>query len=188
MSEKVPSIKTISLERLVPYARNSRTHSAEQIDKIAASIREFGFLNPIIIDGENGIVAGHGRILAARKLGMDDVPCVEAAHLSEAQKRAYIIADNKLALDAGWDEELLRLEFDELAGLDFDLDLTGFEDDEIDAILEAPQKLREKDVVITPIRMTRILLSIPAGLEIVGIDAVLKSIVVMGGEVDYGGN
>ena len=136
MSEKVPRIKSASVEKLVPYARNARTHSPEQVDKIAASICEFGFLNPVIIDGDNGIVAGHGRVMAARKLGMDDVPCVEASHLTEAQKRAYIIADNRLALDAGWDEELLRLELDDLTDAGFDLELTGFDVDELDVLAD----------------------------------------------------
>lgn len=129
-----PAYKTKPVESLIPYARNSRTHSDEQVDKIAASIKEFGFLNPVIIDGENGIIAGHGRIMAAKKLGLTDVPVVEASHLTDAQRRAYIIADNRLALDAGWDDEMLRIEFEELEGLGFDLELTGFTLDEIDAL------------------------------------------------------
>ena len=128
-----PQYKQQAVEDLIPYARNARTHSDEQVDKIAASIREFGFLNPVITDGDNGIVAGHGRIMAAKKLGMDEVPTVEAAHLTDAQKRAYILADNRLALDAGWDDELLRVEFTELQDAGFDLNLTGFTDDEIAA-------------------------------------------------------
>jgi len=118
---------------LIPYARNSRTHSDAQVSKIAASIKEFGFLNPVITDGRNSIIAGHGRVLAAQRIGMDEVPTLEAAHLSEAQKRAYIIADNRLALDAGWDDEMLRVEFMDLEADDFDLSLTGFELDEIAA-------------------------------------------------------
>jgi len=123
------------VDRLIPCARNSRTHSDAQVAQIAASIKEFGFLNPIIIDGDNGIIAGHGRVLAARKLGLIEVPVVEAAHLSDTQKRAYIIADNKLALNAGWDNELLALELGELGDAGFDLDLTGFELNEINALL-----------------------------------------------------
>ena len=102
------------VEELIPYARNARTHSDEQVAQIAASIREFGFTNPILVDGENGIIAGHGRLLAARKLGMAEVPVIELAGMSEAQKRAYIIADNKLALNAGWDTEMLTIEFGDL--------------------------------------------------------------------------
>ena len=133
-----PQYKTVSVAELVPYARNSRTHSQQQVDKIAASIREFGFLNPVIIDGENGIVAGHGRVLAAQKLGMATLPIIEAAHLTEAQKRAYVIADNRLALDAGWDNDLLKIELADLDEAGFDLSLTGFEIDEIESML-APE-------------------------------------------------
>lgn len=123
-----------SAEALIPYARNARTHSEAQVAQIAASIREFGWTNPILVDGDNGIIAGHGRLLAARKLGMGEVPVIELAGLSEAQKRAYIIADNKMALNAGWDTELLGLELDELEALGFDLALTGFGEDEIAAL------------------------------------------------------
>ena len=133
-----PQYKTVSVAELVPYARNSRTHSPQQVDKIAASIREFGFLNPVIIDGQNGIVAGHGRVLAAQKLGMTTLPVIEAAHLTEAQKRAYVIADNRLALDAGWDNDLLKVELGDLGEAGFDLSLTGFEIDEIESLL-APE-------------------------------------------------
>ena len=119
---------------LIPYARNSRTHSDEQVAQIAASIKEFGWTNPILVDGDNGIIAGHGRIAAARKLGHTQVPVIELAELTDAQKKAYIIADNRLALNAGWDNEMLKLEFDELAELGFDLNLTGFSLDEIAAL------------------------------------------------------
>ena len=119
---------------LIPYARNSRTHSDAQVAKIASSIKEFGFLNPVIVDGDNGIIAGHGRIMAAQKLGIEEVPTIEAAYLSEAQKRAYIIADNRLALDAGWDDEMLRVELQDLQNLDFDLSLTGFDPKELDKL------------------------------------------------------
>ena len=130
---KFPLYKTASVAELIPYARNSRTHSPQQVDKIAASIREFGFLNPIIVDGKNGIVAGHGRVMAAQKLGLASLPVIEAAHLTEAQKRAYVIADNRLALDAGWDMEMLRIEIAELRDLAFDLSLTGFNVEEIES-------------------------------------------------------
>ncbi len=134
---------------MIPYARNSRTHSEAQVAKIAASIKEFGFLNPVIVDGENGIIAGHGRIMAAQKLGLEKVPVVEASHLTEAQKRAYIIADNRLALDAGWDDEMLRVELMELDDLDFDLSLTGFDADELDAFFptEVEAGLTDEDAV-----------------------------------------
>ena len=131
MKNQFPAYKTANTADLVPYARNSRTHSPAQIDKIAASIREFGFLNPIITDGQNGIVAGHGRVLAAQKLGLETLPTIDAAHLTEAQRRAYVIADNRLALDAGWDDEMLRVELKDLGAVDFDLTLTGFDLDEL---------------------------------------------------------
>jgi ParB-like chromosome segregation protein Spo0J len=131
-----PEYKTALVASLVPYARNSRTHSAQQVDKIAASIREFGFLNPIIVDGQNGIIAGHGRVLAAQKLGLDRLPVIEAAHLTEAQRRAYVIADNRLALDAGWDNGLLKVELQDLDAQGFDLTLTGFELGEMAALFD----------------------------------------------------
>ena len=130
-----PEYKQAKVADLVPYARNARTHSDAQVDKIAASIREFGFLNPVITDGENGIVAGHGRVMAAQKLGMDSLPIVSAAHLTDAQKRAYILADNRLALDADWDDEMLRVEFADLSDAGFDLELTGFEPGEIEVFI-----------------------------------------------------
>jgi len=145
-SNKFPTIKTKSIDLLIPYARNSRTHSDVQVGQIAASIKEFGFLNPVIIDGDNGIIAGHGRVLAAKKLGMTELPCVEASHLTDTQRRAYIIADNKLALNAGWDDEMLRLEFDELSSAGFDLDLTGFHESELN-LYEPNYALLEDDSV-----------------------------------------
>lgn len=130
-----PTIEHLAIDALIPYARNSRTHSPEQIAQVAASIREFGFTNPVLIDGEGGIIAGHGRVMAARQLGMAEVPCIRLAHLSEAQRRAYVIADNKLALNAGWDEEMLALEFKDLSDMGFDLSLTGFDLGDIDEML-----------------------------------------------------
>ena len=130
----IPKYKSIDIDLLIPYARNSRTHSDSQVTKIASSIKEFGFLNPILIDKDNGIIAGHCRVMAAQKLGLKEVPVLQIGHLSETQKRAYIIADNRLALDAGWDEEMLRVEFAELADDGFNLELTGFGLDEIDAL------------------------------------------------------
>ncbi|WP_337853613.1 site-specific DNA-methyltransferase [Brachymonas wangyanguii] len=123
------------LQALIPYARNARTHSPQQVAQIAASIREFGWTNPILVDGESGVIAGHGRLLAARQLGLTEVPVIELAHLDDAQRRAYVLADNRLALNAGWDEDLLRLELGELQDLDFDLDLLGFDDDELQTLM-----------------------------------------------------
>jgi len=116
-----------SVDQLIPYARNSRTHSKDQVAQIAASIREFGWTNPILVDGDGTIIAGHGRVMAARKLGETEVPCIELGHLTEAQKRAYVIADNQLALNAGWDMELLKVEMVDLNTDGFDLALLGFD-------------------------------------------------------------
>jgi len=134
---------------LIPYARNSRTHSDEQVSQIAASIREWGWTMPILVDEKGNVIAGHGRILAANKLGIDEAPCMTADGWSEAKRRAYVIADNKLALNAGWDDEMLRVEFGELRDLEFDLSLTGFDDSEIDALFpdEATEGLTDEDAV-----------------------------------------
>ena len=129
----------VPVDSLIPYARNARTHSEEQIAQIAASIREFGWTNPILTDGDKGVIAGHGRLAAARKLELTEVPVIELGHLSPEQKKAYILADNRIALNSGWDEELLKLELQELQGVDFDLDLLGFGDDEIERLLNGDQ-------------------------------------------------
>jgi len=128
-------IEMLPTAQLAPYARNSRTHSDEQVAQIAASMREFGFTNPVLVDEAGGIIAGHGRVMAAKSLGLPAVPCIRLAHLSEAQKRAYVIADNKLALNAGWDEDMLRLELADLKAADFDLGLLGFNADELGELL-----------------------------------------------------
>jgi len=128
-------IEYVETAKLVPYARNSRTHSDEQVAQICASIKEFGFTNPVLIDAEGVIIAGHGRTMAAQRLEMKEVPCLRLAHLTDAQKKAYVIADNKLALNAGWDDEMLAIELKELNAEDFDLSLTGFDDDELAALL-----------------------------------------------------
>ena len=117
---------------LVPYARNSRTHSDAQVAQIAASIREWGWTTPVLVDEEGGIIAGHGRVMAAQRLGIEEVPCMVARGWTDAQRRAYVIADNKLAMNAGWDEDLLRVELGELEGMEFDLGLTGFDDEELE--------------------------------------------------------
>ena len=134
---------------LIPYVNNSRTHSDEQINQVAASIKEFGFTNPVLIDEQDMLIAGHGRIMAAKKLGLDEVPCLVLSGLTEAQKKAYVIADNKLALNAGWDDELLRVELEGLDELGFDLDLLGFSDDELSMLLEPDQVdgLTDEDAV-----------------------------------------
>jgi len=131
-------IETRRVVDLIPYARNSRTHSVAQVAQIAASIKDFGWTNPILIGADNVIIAGHARLLAAQKLGMKEVPVIVLADLTPAQRRALVLADNKLALNAGWDEDLLRMELEELESLDFDLELTGFNSIELDALLRDP--------------------------------------------------
>jgi DNA modification methylase len=148
MSNIFPDYKVLPVDILIPYARNSRTHSPEQVAQIAASIREFGFTNPVLVDENGGIIAGHGRVLAAQKLGMKEVPCIELSHLTTAQRRAYVIADNKLALNAGWDDEMLRIELQELDELGFDLELTGFSLDELNALsIDEVEGLTDEDAV-----------------------------------------
>lgn len=139
-----------AVDRLVPYEKNSRTHSDEQVDQIATSISEFGFVNPILVDSQSGIIAGHGRLMAARKLGLQSVPVLVVDHLTEKQKRAYIIADNKLALNAGWDTVVLSEELKALAADDFDVALTGFTDDELAELLSEEQEEPEGDEEATP--------------------------------------
>ncbi len=130
------NIEIWSVDRLIPYIANARTHSEEQIAKVAASIIEFGFTNPILVDGKDGIIAGHCRLAAARKIGMENVPVVVLDHLSDAQRRAYILADNQLALGSEWDSEVLAAELERLSEDDFDLDLIGFSDDELADLLD----------------------------------------------------
>ena len=130
------SIEYVSLETLIPYANNARKHSGEQVAQIAASIREFGFNNPVLVGADNGIIAGHGRVMAARKLGLEAVPCLRLDHLTETQRKAYILADNRLAeLGGGWDEEMLKLEMEQLQELKFNINFTGFNESEVDALL-----------------------------------------------------
>jgi DNA modification methylase len=144
-------IEVLPLVKLVPYARNARTHSEAQVAQIAGSIREFGFTNPVLIDAADGIIAGHGRVMAARALGLSDVPCIRLAHLTETQRRAYVLADNRIALNSGWDADMLALEVDSLIGDDFDLSLLGFDDAELAALLNQPTDgLTDPDEVPEP--------------------------------------
>ena len=141
-------VEQIGIETLIPYANNARTHSEAQVAQIAASIREFGFNNPVLIDEQSSIIAGHGRVLAARKLELDAVPCIRLNHLSDTQRRAYIIADNKIAMNAGWDNELLVLELKELTEFGVDLDAIGFDSVETNILFNGWQSdidIRDKD-------------------------------------------
>jgi ParB-like chromosome segregation protein Spo0J len=141
MAKHAEKLALIPIDKLIPYANNARVHSEDQIIKLQSSLREFGFVNPVLIDKDYGIIAGHGRVEAAKREGIAEVPCVLVEHLTEAQKRAYILADNRLALDATWDLEMLRVELDALEELDFDLEMTGFSDNEIEALTSTPEGL-----------------------------------------------
>jgi DNA modification methylase len=148
--EGAKQVEWLETKNLIPYAKNSRTHSDTQVAQIAGSIKEFGFNNPVLIDEDNGIIAGHGRVMAAQKLGLQAVPCIRLAHLSDTQRKAYVIADNRLALNAGWDDSMLMLELQELKAEDFNLDLLGFEADELNALLnpiKETEGLTDEDAV-----------------------------------------
>ena len=136
--------ENVKIEKLIPYRNNARTHSDEQVEKIAKSMREFGFINPVLVDGKFNIIAGHGRVLGAKKLGMKEVPCLFIEDLTEEQKRAYIIADNRLAEDAGWDKEMLKIELEELQNLNFDISLTGFEMDDFDFGMDETEVIEDE--------------------------------------------
>lgn len=144
------NMELVEINKLVPYVNNARTHSPEQINKLRSSLREFGFINPVIIDKDYGIIAGHGRVIAAREEGIEKIPCVFADHLTEAQKKAYILADNRMALDAGWDEELLRVEIEALQAEAFDVSLTGFDEKEItDLFKDTQEEVKDDDYDLT---------------------------------------
>jgi len=145
MGRTTTQMELVSITKLVPYANNARTHSPEQIMKLRSSLREFGFINPVIIDKDFGIIAGHGRVMAAKEEGIDEVPCVFVDYLTEAQKKAYILADNRMALDAGWDEEMLKIEIESLQGMDFDIGLVGFDDDELADLFAENDKTEIED-------------------------------------------
>ncbi len=145
MSVTTNKMEIIDIDKLVPYVNNARTHSKEQIAKLRSSLREFGFINPVLIDKNFMVLAGHGRIAAAKEEGIKEVPCVFVEHLSEAQKKAYIIADNRYAEDAGWDDELLKIEMENLSELGFDLGLTGFDEEELSAMFSEDEKEVEED-------------------------------------------
>lgn len=145
MNKTTSEMKLVPIGKLVPYVNNARTHSKEQITKLRSSLREFGFVNPVIIDREFNVIAGHGRILAAKEENIEQVPCVFVDHLTEAQKKAYILADNRFALDAGWDEDMLRVEMEALQGMDFDISLTGFDEAEIADLFAADDNEAQED-------------------------------------------
>ena len=145
MRKTTSEMQLVPIGKLIPYVNNARTHSKEQITKLRSSLREFGFVNPVIIDREFNVIAGHGRILAAKEENIEQVPCVFVDHLTEAQKKAYILADNRFALDAGWDEDMLRVEMEALQGMDFDISLTGFDEAEIADLFAADDNEAQED-------------------------------------------
>ena len=150
MSKTTTEMQLISIDKLVPYVNNARTHSAEQILKLRSSLREFGFVNPIIIDREFNVIAGHGRLMAAKEEGIEEVPCVFVDYLTDAQKKAYILADNRMAMDAGWDEELLKIEMEELQNLGYDLGYTGFDEKELEDLFGIDDKeVKDDDFDLT---------------------------------------
>jgi hypothetical protein len=136
-------IEQIEVEKLIPYARNSRTHNDAQVAQIASSIKEFGFNNPVLVGSDNDIIAGHGRVLAARKLELTNIPCIRLGHLTENQKKAYVIADNRIALNAGWDEEMLKIELADLKETEIDLSLLGFSEAELEMYSLAGKEIEQ---------------------------------------------
>ena len=144
-TNKTTYMEIVAVDKLVPYVNNARTHNAQQIMKLRSSLREFGFINPVIIDKEYNVIAGHGRIMAAKEEGIKEVPCVFVDYLTEAQKKAYILADNRMAMDAGWDEELLKIELEALQVEDFDLGLTGFDEKELASFFDSDDEAKEDD-------------------------------------------
>jgi ParB-like chromosome segregation protein Spo0J len=157
----------VSIDKLIPYVNNARTHSPEQIKKLRSSIREFGFINPVIIDNNYNIIAGHGRVMAAKEEDINDVPCVFVDYLTEAQKKAYIIADNRMAMDAGWDEELLKVELEALQGEAFDLSLTGFDDKEIADFFKTEEEVQDDEYDLTdPEEFAELTESLGAAIEV----------------------
>jgi len=147
MQEKSPTkIEQIDIKKLIPYARNSRTHSDIQVSQIAASIKEFGFTNPVLISDTYDIIAGHGRVLAAKKLGWDSVPCIRLDHLTDTQRRAYVIADNSIALNSDWDFDMLSVEIDELNDFKFDVSLLAFTNEQLSELIGSPEELPDNDL------------------------------------------
>ena len=145
MSKTTTEMQLVDIHKLIPYVNNARTHNVQQINKLRSSLREFGFINPVIIDRDFNVIAGHGRIMAAKEEGINEVPCVFVDYLTEAQKKAYILADNRMAMDAGWDEELLKVEIEALQAEDFDLSLTGFDESELSGFFDTADDAKDDD-------------------------------------------
>lgn len=163
-TRSVQQVEQIPVSDLIPYARNARTHSEQQVSQIAGSIQEFGFCNPVLVDADNGIIAGHGRVLAAGLLKLQTVPCIRLTHLSDAQRRAYILADNRIAMNSGWDTEMLANELSKLSEEEFNLGLLGFDEDELLKAIgfsdDEEDTLKPLDIKKAP-KMTWVLIGIP---------------------------
>lgn len=149
MGKTTTDMELVPIEKLVSYVNNARTHNASQIVKLRSSLREFGFINPVIIDRDYNIIAGHGRVMAAREEKIDKVPCVFVDYLTEAQKKAYILADNRMAMDAGWDEQLLKVEIESLQAENFDVSLTGFDEKELSDLFDSEKDAMPKMTTLT---------------------------------------
>lgn len=173
---------------LTPYSKNARKHSDEQISKIVNSITEFGWTNPILIDGDNGIIAGHGRLMAAIRLKMEEVPVIELKNLSDEQKKAYILADNRIALDADWDYDLVKTELDDLSDLDFDIDLIGFSAEELSDPFDDDEELKETKEKIREKNNVHVLISFDSNLSIDVNNALSELTKMSGVEVEFSGN
>lgn len=188
--KNISELKIIQLDinSLIPYTRNSKEHPEEQIEQIASSIKEFGFTNPVLVDGRGEIIAGHGRVVAAKRLGLKTIPTISLEYLTPEQKKAYVIADNKLAENSIWDMTSLAADMKDLAECGYDLELTGFDLIEIQKIIDMPEELQEKKEALRPLRWTRIMISIPLGAEIEGLNEHLNSMVRQGAQVDFTGN
>lgn len=186
--DNFPPYKKIKTKELKCYSNNSRKHSDDQIKLVANSIREFGFTAPLLIDGDGTILAGHARYFAAVRLGLKDVPAIDISHLSESQKKAYVIADNKIALNSSWDSQILKTEMSDLMSLEYDVDVLGFTEDEISEIFDDQTELKEKKETILPIKYTRVLISVPSDLSDMikeHIDKIQQTGIA---EIDYSGN
>lgn len=181
-------VELIGLSSLKVDSKNSRAHSDEQIERLCASIAEFGFVAPVLVAEDNTIIAGHGRVMAAKRSGLRDIPCVRVSHLTQAQRRAYVIADNKLQEGSSWNIEVLRAELGDLIGGGFNPDAMGFSEEDIDDVLRQEPQLTQQKIKLKPLRFTRILVSVPIGTEVDGLNVTLGAVVTAGGQVDYVGN
>lgn len=182
------NVEYIKITELIPYKNNSAIHPDEQINDLMRSLEEFGFTKPIVIDEQNTILAGHGIVIAAGRKGITDIPYVRLSGLSEEKKKAYVLADNRISENKKWDDELVAIELESIQSVGFDISSLGFDEQEINRIIDLPEVIAEKTEIIKPIKYTRILISIPTNTVPSWLDESLKRIETIGGDVDYGGN